>query len=175
MSKPRADFEEFAAARTPMLVRSARFLCGDQHLAEDLVQDTLAKIYVRWHAPLRKPIENPAAYAQTALTRTFLSSRRRRSTSELPHAELPERSVADDTGAADNRAVLMEALAGLADLDRAVVVLRYLEDLSLEETAERTGLSDGAVRNRSMRALTRLRPLVDDSLVSTRQKGQTHE
>ena len=72
-------FEELARARTPVLLRSAWLLCGDAHLAEDLVQETLAKVYVRWHAPLRSRIDDPVAYSQTVLTRTFLSNRRRRS------------------------------------------------------------------------------------------------
>ena len=73
------EFEEFAYARTPHLLRSAWLLCGDVHQAEDLVQETLAKVYVRWHRRLGGRIDNPAAYAQTTLVRTFLSARRRRS------------------------------------------------------------------------------------------------
>lgn len=158
------DFEEFARARTPAMVRSAWMLCGDAHEAEDLVQDTLAKVFVRWHAPFRSPIDDPVAYAQTALTRTFLSSRRRRSSTERPTADLPDRPVADGSAAAELRIVLLDALAGLAPGDRAVLVLRYLEDLSVEETAARMGVSSGAVRNRSQRALVRVRPLLDLSL-----------
>lgn len=167
MSEHDHEFEEFARARTPVLVRSAWLLCGDAHLAEDLVQDTLAKVYVRWHAPLRSPIENPVAYAQTALTRTFLSSRRRRSSTERPTADLPEGSVTDETDLSATRIALLDALAGLGPADRVVLVLRYLEDLSVEETAQRMGVSPGAVRSRSMRALERVRPLLDDSLANT--------
>lgn len=177
MSKQGPEFEEFARARTPALVRSAWLLCGDVHLAEDLVQETLAKVYVRWHAPLRGRIDNPAAYAQTALTRTFLSSRRRRSSTEQPYADLPESAVDDMSTASENRLALRDALAGLAPADRAVLVLRYLEDLSVEETADRMGVSAGAVRNRSMRALDRIRPLLDPSLSTTpftgTEKGTT--
>lgn len=154
------DFEAFARARAPRLLRSAWLLCGDQHQAEDLVQETLAKVYVRWHRRLGGRIDNPAAYAQTALVRTFLSARRRRSSGELPYADPPEVARADATGDTELRLVVAAALAGLAPADRAVLVLRYLEDRPVGEVAELLGVSEGAVRNRSMRALDRLRPLL---------------
>ncbi|MDO9454689.1 SigE family RNA polymerase sigma factor [Nocardioides sp.] len=174
MSTRTQDYEEFARARTPALLRSAWLLCGDTHLAEDLVQDTLAKVYVRWHAPFRSPIETPVAYAQTTLTRTFLSSRRRRSSTEQPYADLPDRPLADGSDATATRLALQDALAGLAPADRAVLVLRYLDDLSVEETADRMGVSPGAVRSRSPRAVARLRPLLDASLIVTSERGTTH-
>ncbi|WP_341927175.1 SigE family RNA polymerase sigma factor [Nocardioides psychrotolerans] len=155
------EFEEFALARTPQLYRSAWLLCGDRHQAEDLVQETLAKVYARWRRPFVSRIDNPAAYAQTTLTRTFLSARRRRSNHETPYAALPDAAAPDLAAASDLRLALCEALGRLTPVDRAVVVLRYLEDLSVDEVAARTGLSSGAVRNRSMRSLERLRPLVD--------------
>ena len=78
------EFEEFAYARTPHLLRSAWLLCGDVHQAEDLVQETLAKVYVRWHRRLGGRIDNPAAYAQTTLVRTFLKTQQQRTTEEQP-------------------------------------------------------------------------------------------
>jgi RNA polymerase sigma-70 factor (sigma-E family) len=162
-------FDDFARARTPQLHRSAWLLCGDRHLAEDLVQETLAKVYVRWHRTWGPRIDNPAAYAQTTLVRTFLSAKRRRSSGELPYADVPEQTGADHAPASELRLALLQALDGLAPLDRAVLVLRYLEDLAVAEVADRLGLSSGAVRNRSMRALERVRPLLDASLVGTRE------
>jgi RNA polymerase sigma-70 factor (sigma-E family) len=150
MAMRESEFEEFARARAPQLLRSAWLLCGDRHLAEDLVQETLAKVYVRFAR-----LDNPAAYAQTTLVRTFLSLRRRRSSSEQPYADLPDRAVEGD--GPELRLLVGEALSALTPTDRAVVVLRYLEDLSAEEVAARLGLSAGAVRNRSMRALARMR------------------
>lgn len=152
MSKDR-EFEEFALARTPQLYRSAYLLCGDRHGAEDLVQETLAKVYVKWG----RRIENPAAYAQTTLVRTFLSERRRRSNHETPYADLPDAASVDPAEASDLRLSLQEVLDGLAPLDRAVLALRYSEDLAVDEVARRLGLSPGAVKNRSMRALARVR------------------
>ncbi|WP_244930422.1 SigE family RNA polymerase sigma factor [Nocardioides sp. W7] len=145
-------FEEFALARTPRLYRSAWLLCGDRHGAEDLVQETLAKVFVKW-----RRIDNPAAYAQTTLVRTFLSHRRRKSSRELPYADLPDVAGADPTDLSDLRLGLRDVLAGLAPIDRAVLVLRYSDDLSVEDVATRLGISAGAVRNRSMRALERAR------------------
>ena len=158
------EFEEFALARTPALYRSAWLLCGDRHGAEDLVQETLAKLYVRWRRPFAARIENPAAYAQTTLTRTFLSGRRRRSSGEVPYADLPERGTADPTRTSDDRLALQAALAELSPPDRTVLVLRYLDDLSVAETAQRMGVSVGAVRTRSSRALDKMRELADESL-----------
>lgn len=147
------EFEEFALARAAQLYRSAYLLCGDRHGAEDLVQETLAKVYAQWG----RRIDNPAAYAQTALIRTYLSQRRRRSSDELPYGDLPERPGGDHADATDLRVILQEVLDGLAPLDRAVLVLRFSEDLPVEEVAQRLGLSPGAVKNRTMRALARAR------------------
>jgi RNA polymerase sigma-70 factor (sigma-E family) len=151
------DFEEFARTRIPHLYRSAWLLCGHRPEAEDLVQETLAKVYVRMHRRLGPRLENPAAYAQTALTRTFISARRKRSSTETPYDDLPAAVTSDHADLADLRVSLQEALAGLAPVDRAVLVLRYLEDLSVDEVARQLDLSPGAVRNRSMRALARMR------------------
>ena len=158
------EFEEFALARTPHLYRSAWLLCGDRHHAEDLVQETLAKLYVRWRRPFAAHIDNPAAYAHTTLTRTFLSGRRRRSSGELPYADPPEQSAPDPSGTSDDRLALHAALAELSPPDRTVLVLRYLDDLSVAETAARMGVSVGAVRTRSSRALDKVRAVADESL-----------
>jgi len=154
------EFEEFAHARAPQLLRSAWLLCGDVHQAEDLVQETLAKVYVRWHRRWGGRIDNPAAYAQTTLVRTFLSAKRRKSSGELPYAEPPDAVHEDTAAATDLQVVVAEALSGLAPADRAVLVMRYLEDRSVAEVAAALGVSEGAVRNRSMRALDRVRPLL---------------
>lgn len=168
MTSRRASFEEefaeFATARAPHLYRSAWLLCGEHHQAEDLVQETLANLYARWRKPMGGRIDNPAAYAQTTLTRVFLSSKRRRSSGELPFAEFPAGYApeAPDAGErAAERVLLRDALAELTAADRAVLVLRYLEDLSVAEVADRMGVSQGAVRSRSMRALDRVRSLLE--------------
>lgn len=153
------EFTDFARARTAALHRSAWMLCRDEHEAQDLVQEALTKVYVMWMRPLTR-IDNPVAYAHTTLTRTFLSSRRKRSSTETPLEEFPESPVPDANETTPQRLAMDAALARLAPLDRAIVVARHLDDLSVAETAELVGLSAGAVRIRCMRALEKLRPWV---------------
>lgn len=156
------EFRVFAAGRAGHLFRSACLLTsGDVHLAEDLVQETLSRMYVTWGRARR--IDNPAAYAQTVLVRTFLTHRRRRSASERPLAELPEGASADLDDPA-LRMTLLRALSHLAPKDRAVVVLRYWEDRSIEETAAALQVSPAAVRTRCVRALGRLREQLGGSI-----------
>ncbi|GAA4888243.1 SigE family RNA polymerase sigma factor [Streptomyces coeruleoprunus] len=159
------EFVEFAVGRSGHLFRSACLLTsGDTHLAEDLVQETLGRMYALWgrtglFGRSATRIDNPAAYAQTVLVRVFLTHQRRRSAAERPVGEFPDRPHAPGWGEGDPelRVALLEALAGLAPKDRAVIVLRYWEDRSIEETAKVLQVSPGAVRTRSVRALTRLR------------------
>jgi RNA polymerase sigma-70 factor (sigma-E family) len=152
---PAGDFILFAAGRTNHLFRSACLLTsGDTHLAEDLVQETLGRMYALWGRVSR--IDNPAGYAQTVLVRTFLTHQRRRSATERPVGDLPEGVVhsRDDPAL---RVALLAALGRLPAKDRAVVVLRYWEDRSIEETADAMNCSSAAVRTRSVRALAKLR------------------
>ncbi|SHM33465.1 SigE family RNA polymerase sigma factor [Actinacidiphila paucisporea] len=146
---------EFARARTGPLYRSACLLAGgDTHLAEDLVQETLGRMYLVWGRTSK--LGNPAAYAQTVLVRAFLTHRRRRSSAERPIAEPPDLASAPG-GDAALRITLLEALARLAPKDRVVLVLRYWEDRSIEETAAAMDTTPGAIRTRCVRALGRLR------------------
>ena len=163
LKKQRGDeeFVELATARGAHLLRTAYLLTGDWHLAQDLVQEALGKMFVAWRG--NGAIDNPAGYVQTVLVRTYVSHRRRRSTGELPHADVPE-SAARELDLA-LRMTLMESLARLEPRDRAVLVLRYWEDRSVEQTAEALGLSPAAVRNRSSRALARLRDLLGPRFV----------
>ncbi|MBK3629619.1 SigE family RNA polymerase sigma factor [Streptomyces sp. MBT49] len=162
MEQSRADdFREFATARTGHLFRSACLLTsGDTHLAEDLVQETLSRMYAAWG---RMPmVDNPAAYSQSVLVRQFLSHRRRRSASERPVADLPD-GAAPPGSAPETRVSLLRALGDLSPKDRAVVVLRYWEDRSIEETAAAMNTSTAAVRTRSTRALAKLRSRLGES------------
>ncbi|MFJ3666083.1 SigE family RNA polymerase sigma factor [Streptomyces sp. NPDC090106] len=156
------QYAEFAAARAGHLYRSACLLtAGDTHLAEDLVQETLGKLYIGWHRVNRA--DNPAGYAQTVLTRTFLAHQRRRSSTERATDVLPDRAGAEQ-GDVPLRLTLLQALARLPAKDRAVVVLRYWEDRSIEETADALHASSAAVRTRCTRALGRLRDLLGEDL-----------
>jgi RNA polymerase sigma-70 factor (sigma-E family) len=155
-----APFRAFAVAVGPPLFRSAYLLSGDWHLAEDLVQDTLARMYRAWGGIGR--IDNPAAYAQTVLVRQFLSHRRRRSSGERPSEHLPDDAAAGPD--ADLRLALVAALAELPKRDRAVVVLRYLADRSVEQVAVDLGRTPSAVKVQSMRALAKLRLALGDDI-----------
>ncbi|GGR41936.1 RNA polymerase sigma24 factor [Streptomyces aurantiogriseus] len=158
---------EFAAGRAGHLHRSACLLTsGDTHLAEDLVQETLSRMYALWGRMSR--IDNPAAYAQTVLVRTFLTQRRRYSASERPLAELPDGPALHDGNDPALRLALLQALRELPPKDRAVVVLRYWEDRSVEETAHALNVSSAAVRSRSSRALAKLRERLGGSLAELR-------
>jgi RNA polymerase sigma-70 factor (sigma-E family) len=150
-----AAFTEFAAAVAPRLFRSALLMCGDWHLAEDLVQTTLGKLYVAW--PRVERAQAPEAYARGTLTKTFLSYKRVRRNTETPTIDVGN-GRHDDPGTDDwARVELFAALRGLDPIDRAIVVLRYWEDRSVSETARDVRMSEGAVRTRASRALARLR------------------
>ncbi|GAB7183963.1 SigE family RNA polymerase sigma factor [Kitasatospora sp. Ki12] len=152
---------EFVAARAKALYRSAYVLAaGDTHLAEDLVQETLGRVYVHWKRV--SGADSPEAYAQTVLVRTFLSLRRRRSSTERPTGDLPDGAASGPDTAL--RLTLLDALGQLPPRDRAVLLLRYWEDRSIEETAGMLRLSSSAVRSQGTRALAKVRALLGDSL-----------
>jgi RNA polymerase sigma-70 factor (sigma-E family) len=154
---PYASFDAFAADVARPLFRTAWLLTGDWYLAEDLVQEALARMYRIWPAP----IDHPLAYARRILVRTFLSHRRRRSSSEQPTETLPEHGVHDSDAAL--RQTLLAALQTLSERDRAVLVLRYLADRSVEDVARDLGRSPGAIRVQSLRALAKLRAVLGDT------------
>lgn len=161
---------EFAAGSGGHLYRSACLLTsGDTHLAEDLVQETLGRMYALWGRISR--IDNPAAYAQTVLVRTFLTQRRRYSASERPLADLPELFVPHGADDPALRLALLQALRELPPKDRAVVMLRYWEDRTVEETADAMNVSALAVRSRSSRALAKLRARLGGSLTELAGSG----
>ncbi|MGW4893932.1 SigE family RNA polymerase sigma factor [Kitasatospora sp. NPDC004240] len=154
-----AEFEDFAHSRGHQLFRTALLLCGDWHLAEDLTQTALAKLYASWSKVRRA--EHPEAYARSTLVRSYLSHRRLRRSGEQPaFGDLPDDIVPEGDPAL--RVTLLAALGELPPRDRAVLVLRYWEDRSVDETAAELGVSAGAVRSQSLRALGRLRTVLGD-------------
>jgi RNA polymerase sigma-70 factor (sigma-E family) len=150
------DFAEFVSVRGNHLFRTAYLLAGDRHLAEDLVQITLGKLYARWSR-----IDNPVAYARIVLVRTFVAYRRRTGR-EHPTDPVPDRQASGTDTAL--RITLFDALDRLPKRDRAIVVLRYWEDRSVAETAAALGLRSTMVRTRSVRALARLRDLLGNDV-----------
>lgn len=137
--------------RSPALLRTARLITGDAALAQDLVQAALAKAWPRWSR-----IDAPEAYVRTVMVRTYLTWRRRRWHGETPTAALPE-AGADMWDAVDTATTVRDALAALSPRQRAVVVLRYLDDLTELQTADVLGCSVGTVKSQTSKALTRLR------------------
>lgn len=150
------EFTAFVHAHYQPLLRTALLLTGDVHGAEDLVQAALTRLYVRWDAAAAA--DAPLAYARKVLLNLFRTGRRRRWWSEVSTAAPPERADADDVPARTvRRRVLAAALAELPRDQRAVLVLRFYEDLSVEETAVVLGCGVGTVKSRTSRALARLR------------------
>lgn len=160
-----ADFAEFAQHAWPRLYRTAHLLLGDHGLAEDLTQTALAKTYAAWGR-----IEDPAAalaYASATLVNTATSWFRRRGwRNELPREDVALSHVARTPDPSDRPAV-MEALAALPPRQRAVVVLRYYDDLSVADTAAALGCSTGTVKSQTSDALARLRELLGEAVVPT--------
>jgi len=153
------QFTEFATLAAPRLRRTAFLLCGDWHTAEDLTQTALAKVFVSWHRISRQ--DAVQAYATRTLVNSYLALRRRKRATELLPGRLPDRAV--PAPAPELRLVVLDALAALPPKARAVVVLRYWEDLSVEQVAALLGCSAGNVKSQSARGLDKLRALLADT------------
>ncbi|HET8560946.1 MAG TPA: SigE family RNA polymerase sigma factor [Marmoricola sp.] len=147
----RDGFEAFVAARQSALLRSAYLVTGHQQDAEDLVQNTLVKAAAVWG----RIGHDPEAYVRRILANENVTRWRRRRWREVTTAELPE--ATRDEADPDDRLELLRALGALAPRQRAVVVLRYFEDLTERQTAELLGISVGTVKSQARDALARLR------------------
>jgi RNA polymerase sigma-70 factor (sigma-E family) len=157
-----AAFVEFAGSARDRLRRTAYLLCGDWDRASDLVQEALIRVYVRWPRLERRGGE--LAYARKAVVSAYLDQVRRRSSTERPqetdHTAASGEDVATEVA---TRQALMDALAQLPPRQRACVVLRYFEDLSVEQTAALLGCTEGTVKSQTSRALFSLRSMFEDS------------
>jgi len=153
-------FAEFAEAMSPRLRRMAFLLCGDWHTAEDLAQTALAKVFVSWHKIRRQDAVH--AYATRTLINTYLAHKRLKSNSEVLSGWLPEPPA--EAPAPETRMVVLDALATLPPRCRAVVVLRYWADLSVDQAAAVLGCSPGNVKSQSARALDKLRAVLGDAI-----------
>ncbi|MBI1378863.1 MAG: SigE family RNA polymerase sigma factor [Frankiales bacterium] len=154
------DFEQFVAARRPSLRRTAYLICGDWDRAEDAVQDALARLFVHWRRASRA--DSVDAYARRAVVNAVLSDGRRAWRRERATDTVPETSYADHADAVGSRAAIASALASLGPSQRAIVVLRYWDDLSVEETAAVLRCSTGNVKSQAARGLARLREALAD-------------
>ncbi len=154
------DFTAFVAARRHVLLRAAYALTGDQHGAEDLVQNALTKAASRW-ARIRG---EPEHYVRVVIYREFVSGwRRRRRRPESIVATVPDEiNGGDPADASVNRLAMRALIATLPPRQRAVIVLRYLEDMSVEQVAAILGCTRGTVGSQTTRALAHLRRHHDD-------------
>ncbi|WP_327182985.1 SigE family RNA polymerase sigma factor [Streptomyces sp. NBC_01334] len=149
-------FQEFVRARWSRLVRTAYLLTGDVHHAEDLTQTALAKAYRSWRRISRS--DNPEAYVRRMLVSCNSDRFRKRRVTEALTAAPPERAGRDEgAGRVEERGSLLAGLAQLPPKQRAVVVLRYWEDLSEAEVAEVLGCSPGTVKSQASKGLAKLR------------------
>jgi RNA polymerase sigma-70 factor (sigma-E family) len=150
------DFARFAEVALPRLRRTAFLLCGDWHTAEDLAQTALARVFARWRRIVRG--DDVYAYARKTLLNAYLADIKRKRHTEVLAAGLPERPV--EQPGPEVRLAVMEAVAKLPPRQRAVIILRYWEDLSVDQAAAVLGCSAGNVKSQSARALDKLRPLL---------------
>jgi RNA polymerase sigma-70 factor (sigma-E family) len=155
-----AEFASFMARSAPALARTAWLLCGDTHLAEELVQQALMKTYLAW--PKARKGE-PLAYARRILANTRIDTWRRHRREVLMASDtLPERA-SGGTSPADRHAErdrVSRALLTLPTKQRRIVVLRHLEGLTEREVADATGVSVGTVKSTASRGLARLREVL---------------
>ncbi|WP_405972851.1 SigE family RNA polymerase sigma factor [Streptomyces sp. NBC_00988] len=155
------DFDDFARSRQAHLRRTAHLLCGDWHLAEDLTQTALAKLYAVWRRV--RQLESPDGYARRVLYRTFIDETRRRRWWERTGAGADQAEVVAPASDPDLRLTLLDALRQLPPRGRAVLVLRFWEDQSVEATAAALGCSVGTVKSQTSRGLGTLRTILADS------------
>ena len=146
-------FTLFASTRGPRLHRLAVLLTGDSHTAQDLVQDVLASLYVSWRKV--EAADDPDAYARRAVVNATNRRFRRRRHQELLVADPPETAAVPEDARVHDQ--LQAALMSLPLGQRQVVALRFLEDLSVEQTAQALRCSSGTVKSQTSKALVSLR------------------
>jgi RNA polymerase sigma-70 factor (sigma-E family) len=154
------EFTAFAAVATPRLRRTAYLMCRDWHLAQDLTQLTLARMYASW-ARIWRTVDLEA-YSRRVLMNAVFDQRKRRSSAEVVSADLPDRPGRPAEQTAELHVTLMRALSTLSVRDQAIVVLRHWEDHSVETVAKILDVSVSVVKMQSMRALAQLRDLLGE-------------
>ncbi|MGQ0630373.1 MAG: SigE family RNA polymerase sigma factor [Sporichthyaceae bacterium] len=154
------EFATFVRASQRRLRRVAYLVCGDWHRAEDIVQTALAQVYARWSRINRE--DGPQRYAHRAVVNAAIDDRRRPWRREHAAERLPERGTPDTDGLTLE---VVAALSGLPARQRAVVVLRYIEDLDVEATAALLGITTGTVKSQSAKGLAGMRSLLNGATV----------
>jgi RNA polymerase sigma-70 factor (sigma-E family) len=149
------SFRDYVAARLVPLARAAYLLTGDRHLAEDLVQASLIRVASHWERV--NAAGDPDPYVRRVLYTQYVSWWRRRRILDHPRAEPPDRIVDDHTHDVDTSVTVRRALGRLSPRQRAVLVLRYFEDLTEAQAADALGCSVGTVKSHAREGLARLR------------------
>ena len=157
------ELREFVSARGRALSRAAYLLTGDHQAAEDLVQEAYVVLVRRWQ---KSGTVDPEAYVRRILYSRFVDGWRRRRLWELPWASPPDAAGGDEAGTATDRLTLRDALARLTPKQRAVLVLRFYEDLTETQAAAALGISPNTVKSQTRVALQRLRELVPDAVAT---------
>ena len=162
-------YREYVAARLDPMRRTAYLLCGDWHTADDLVSTALVKLLRHWRRV--SAMDNPDAYVRRTLLRAWLDERRRPWRREDSWAQVPDRTVGPAVDGTADRLAILALLAELPPRRRAVLVLRYFCDLSVEETAQELGCTPGTVKSQSARALDTLRGRLMGAPVQAQEVG----
>jgi RNA polymerase sigma-70 factor (sigma-E family) len=154
-----ADYVEYVSGRLPALQRAAFLLCGDAHRADDIVQATITALYVNWRRASRA--DNIDGYVHRILVRQFIDEKRSRWSRVRLMRHPPEPAPAPDSPGPETRDAVVDALRRLPPRQRTVLVLRFLCDLSVVDTAQAMRCSTGNVKSQTARALAAIRPLLD--------------
>ena len=157
MAADEAGYREYVIHRLDSFRRTAYLLCGDWHQADDLVSIALVKLLRHWRRV--SVMEQPDAYMRRVLLRAWLDERRRPWRREHPTSVVPDHAVRAEP---DHRVDIVAHLAELPPRRRAVLVLRYFCDLSVEQTAAALGCTEGTVKSQAARALDTLRARLVD-------------
>ncbi|GAA2613125.1 SigE family RNA polymerase sigma factor [Paractinoplanes durhamensis] len=165
-----AAYLGYVHGRIPALRRIAYLLSGDEHQADDLVQETITKLYARW--PRISAVENVDAYVHSMMVRAFLDEKRRGWWRVGLWGAGPDRAASGPAhAAADDRTVLRAALARVPRRQQAVLVLRFLCDRPVAEVAEILGCSEGTVKSQTSHGLNALRKILGEPLPAGHDKG----
>ncbi|HEU4426597.1 MAG TPA: SigE family RNA polymerase sigma factor [Pilimelia sp.] len=159
------EYVDYVTVRLPALRRVAYFLCGDEHRADDLVQQTMTSLYLHW---LRaRTVANLEGYVHRILVRAHLSERRLSWSSRVRLVgDTPPEQPSAPGGEVEERAVVQAALARIPPRQRAVLVLRFLCDLPVDEVAGLLGCSAGTVKSQTSHGLAALRRLLGETALA---------
>jgi RNA polymerase sigma-70 factor (sigma-E family) len=164
------EYVEYVRARMSALRRFAFLLCGDEHRADDLVQQTITRLYERWHRA--RTATSLDQYVRTMLVRAFLDERRRAWSTRVALTGQPPEPATVAGPDVEQRTVLRQALAQVPRRQQAVLVLRFLCDLPVDEVARLLGCSAGNVKSQTHHGLAALRRHLGDRGLATLRHGE---